>query len=47
LTPPDFRGLSAAATIEALEGLGWTRIATGDWSWVLASPDGDQAAPPS
>ncbi|HZZ89318.1 MAG TPA: hypothetical protein VFE13_13395 [Caulobacteraceae bacterium] len=24
--------------------MGWTRLATGDWSWVLASPDGAQAA---
>ena len=41
---PDFRGLGAAGAIETLEGLGWTRSATGDWSWVLISPDGAQAA---
>ncbi len=44
MTLPDFRGASAADAIAALEGLGWARLATGDWSWVLASPDGTQAA---
>ena len=27
-----------------LQGLGWAQLATGDWSWVLASPDGKLAA---
>jgi hypothetical protein len=36
--------MTAAEAIAALEALGWTRLATGDWSWVLASPDGMQAA---
>lgn len=41
---PDFRGASAADATRALEDLSWTQLATGDWSWVLASPDGTQAA---
>ncbi|HEY2707682.1 MAG TPA: hypothetical protein VGI95_06470 [Caulobacteraceae bacterium] len=36
--------MTAAEAIAALEALGWIRLATGDWSWVLASPDGAQAA---
>jgi hypothetical protein len=41
---PDFSALTAAQAIAALERLGWTPSATGDWSWVLISPDGAQAA---
>ena len=41
---PDFSAATAARAIEALKRLGWPEIATGDWSWVLASPAGDQVA---
>jgi hypothetical protein len=44
LTLPNFADLAAAEAICALEALGWTRIAAGDWSWVLASADESQAA---
>jgi hypothetical protein len=36
--------MTAKRAIAALEARGWSRLATGDWSWVLVSPDGDRAA---
>jgi hypothetical protein len=38
-----FEDLTAAEAIEALQREGWREIGIGDWSWVLASPDGDLA----
>jgi hypothetical protein len=35
---------TAAEARALLEAAGWRQIATGDWSWVLASPDGKLAA---
>ena len=36
--------MTAAEAIRALEAEGWRQVATGDWSWVLVSPDGALAA---
>lgn len=38
------RGKTAPDARAALQAQGWREIATGDWSWVLASPDGARAA---
>jgi hypothetical protein len=39
--PPD---ASAELALRLFESAGWRRIGLGDWSWVLASPDGRTAA---
>lgn len=39
--PPD---ASAEQALRLFEDAGWRRIGVGDWSWVLASPDGGTAA---
>ena len=45
MTLPALAGAETAnEAIATLEEAGWSRLAEGDWSWVLASPNGAQVA---